>query len=409
MVDERQTQDEQDFNAHHQKIKRGAEQALREKLDPNLEIDGDLVDGGDRYYSQLYKVKTKDGRVFYLKELKKGRSTEPEYMRSDDELEAEVRMTTTLSKPEHGGGTMYTQVVANYEVDGNPVLIYAEYPGGAVKDRLLKRLYFSGDEIAKLVDQVGTAIVRLHFSDTVLQEIIHRDVNPGNVLVDENENFLLHDFSNSYSPNNNVPDTIYMRARGTPRYMPLEAVAGTKNNEKSDLYSFAVMIYEQLTRGHVPYLKRDADGRDGIESGRLRTGDDILEERRQNTHIYISLKERGIQGSDDFNKLIEILDGRLGKALDDTTSLRTNRVDTFKDAVLEILRNPVFVAEYDAVFAAKPSPDMVFVPGTSTSQPRVGEDEGTVLDDPGAVDAEAPKAESRIAKWRKRWFGGGNK
>lgn len=80
--------------------------------------------------------------------------------------------------------------------------------------------------------------------------IIHADLKPSNVLMDENDQPYLNDFYHASNANRTafgagIP-------QGTPRYMSPEQALGKFVNPSSDIYSLGVLMYELVT-GDAPY------------------------------------------------------------------------------------------------------------------------------------------------------------
>lgn len=85
--------------------------------------------------------------------------------------------------------------------------------------------------------------------------LVHRDVKPGNVLVDEDRRVRLMDFGLAKHLAEDVSVTAHGRVVGTYRYMAPEQAMGERVDGRADLYSLGVMLYELLA-GVPPY---DAD------------------------------------------------------------------------------------------------------------------------------------------------------
>ncbi len=140
-----------------------------------------------------------------------------------------------------------------------PVLDYGEANGlvylvmpfmqvGTLRDRML-----SGElrvqEAASIVNQIASALQYAH--DT---GVVHRDVKPSNILIDENGNAWLSDFGFAHISDASLNLT-GSALIGTPAYISPEQINGGKITHLSDQYSLGVVLYH-LSTGRLPY---DAD------------------------------------------------------------------------------------------------------------------------------------------------------
>ncbi|HXE71449.1 MAG TPA: serine/threonine-protein kinase, partial [Candidatus Nitrosotenuis sp.] len=87
------------------------------------------------------------------------------------------------------------------------------------------------------------------------QNVIHRDLKPDNVMVDEQGRVKVMDFGLAKSHDvSRITRT--GSAMGTPAYMPPEQFTGGSPDQRSDQYSLGVVIYEMLT-GRRPFEEED--------------------------------------------------------------------------------------------------------------------------------------------------------
>jgi serine/threonine-protein kinase len=84
------------------------------------------------------------------------------------------------------------------------------------------------------------------------QGMVHRDVKPSNILMNENNDAVLTDFgiARMIESNRLTQEGI---STGTPLYMSPEQTTGQSGDARSDLYSFGVIVYEMLT-GQPPFV-----------------------------------------------------------------------------------------------------------------------------------------------------------
>jgi serine/threonine protein kinase len=135
--------------------------------------------------------------------------------------------------------------------DGRYYIAMEYVPGGSLEDLILRRGPLAPAEAARLASQVAEALHAAH-----RRGIVHRDVKPQNVLIDEAGNAKVADFgialaaSRSYTSGTNL-------LFGTASYMSPEQGMGERVGPESDLYSLGVVLYEMLT-GRVPFAAEGA-------------------------------------------------------------------------------------------------------------------------------------------------------
>ncbi|MFC1936867.1 protein kinase [Chloroflexota bacterium] len=131
------------------------------------------------------------------------------------------------------------------EFQGQPYLVMAYINGGTLGDYILKEKQLHLLEAARMVRQVARALEHAHG-----QEIIHRDIKPNNILLDEPGNVYLADFGLAkmmFEGQLTASGLV-----GTPAYMAPDWSAEGATTQAADIYSLGAMIYEMLS-GEVPY------------------------------------------------------------------------------------------------------------------------------------------------------------
>jgi serine/threonine protein kinase len=132
------------------------------------------------------------------------------------------------------------------QAEGYTYIVMPYIQSGTLTD-LLKGEPLPLARIRQIITQVGEALNYAH-----ARGLIHRDVKPSNVLIDESGNCLLTDFGLARMVEDSVNLTSTGTIMGTPAYMSPEQGSGQKIDARSDIYSLGVVLFEMAT-GRVPY------------------------------------------------------------------------------------------------------------------------------------------------------------
>ena len=121
--------------------------------------------------------------------------------------------------------------------------------GGSLKEKLLlapdNQIPFR--EAVELLLQVSEGVSALHD-----ENIVHRDIKPGNIIFTESGTPKLTDLGLARSLNSDLSLTQTGICLGTPYYMSPEQVRCEEVTKASDIYSLSILAFE-LVMGHRPY------------------------------------------------------------------------------------------------------------------------------------------------------------
>ncbi len=147
------------------------------------------------------------------------------------------------------GGLSHPHIIPIHAVRETGQLLYfvMKFVDGRSIDQLLKDFGpFAPDMVQAILAQVGSALHHAH-----RRQIVHRDVKPANIMLDEEGWAVVTDFGIA-KVESQTELTRTGSAVGTPYYMSPEQCNGRGVGPASDQYSLGVVAYEMLT-GRVPF------------------------------------------------------------------------------------------------------------------------------------------------------------
>jgi serine/threonine protein kinase/tetratricopeptide (TPR) repeat protein len=215
-------------------------------------------------FSQVWKAEDTSGGDLYALKLIAPEVRLPES--TVEMLASEYELTFALSHKNLVKPMLYDTF------EGAPYLLLPLYERGSLADEINRRLkkiregnflhakpfercVFTEDEIAKIIFDIASALSYLHE-----KSVLHNDIKPANILISDDNDFLLTDFG--------ISTRARMTAkRSTMKHSSLDSLDGltiaytapeifSSNphpTQSSDIFSLGVMIYE-LTTGNVPWL-----------------------------------------------------------------------------------------------------------------------------------------------------------
>ena len=142
---------------------------------------------------------------------------------------------------------MHPNIVNVYDVgdeDGMYYIVMELVEGITLKQYIEKKLRLSVKETISIAIQVSMGIESAHNN-----HIIHRDIKPQNIIISKEGKVKVTDFGIARAA---TSDTITSNAMGSVHYTSPEQARGGYSDEKSDIYSLGITMFEMLT-GRVPF------------------------------------------------------------------------------------------------------------------------------------------------------------
>ncbi len=193
---------------------------------------------GEGGMAVVYKAKCRIlNRFVAIKILKPEYSNNSEFM---EKFRREALATATFS---------HSNIVNIYDVgsEGNINYIVMELVNGkTLKEYIRENAPLSMDSTLKISIQIAKALECAHKN-----KIIHRDIKPHNILINEEGVIKVTDFGIAKATSS---DTITHTNKviGSAHYFSPEQAKGKIVDNRTDIYSFGIVIYEMLT-GRVPF------------------------------------------------------------------------------------------------------------------------------------------------------------
>jgi len=160
-----------------------------------------------------------------------------------DQLERfrrEARAAARLSHPNLVG------VIDAGEDEGRPYIVFEYVDGDTLKQRIQADGPLRTDEAVAYAIEIGRGLIAAHG-----RKLVHRDVKPQNVLIDPDGRAKVTDFGIARSLESKGL-TATGRVLGTTDYVSPEQAMGEDVDERSDVYSLGIVLYEMLV-GDVPF------------------------------------------------------------------------------------------------------------------------------------------------------------
>ena len=183
----------------------------------------------------------------------------------------------------------HPNIVEVYDVgeeDGNYYIVMEYIEGKTLKQLLQKRGALTLNEVIDIMTQLTDGLAHAHEA-----YIIHRDIKPQNIMIEDNGLVKITDFGIAMALNS-TQLTQTNSVMGSVHYLPPEQANGKGSTVKSDIYSLGILMYELLT-GSVPFK-----GDTAVEIALKHMKEKIPSIRKQNPTIPQSVENIVLKATD---------------------------------------------------------------------------------------------------------------
>lgn len=202
------------------------------------------------------------GEVFLAEDLRLSRKVALKLLPAEFGTDS-VRVKRFLREAKAAGATAHPNIVSIYDIGKSENIHYiaSEFVEGETLRRRIRRSTLPPIEAVEIALQIAGALASAHSAG-----FIHRDIKPENIMIRPDGFVKVLDFglaaitkpsffqSDSQS-NDSLTislDTLPGTIIGTVNYMSPEQVRGQKVDDRSDLWSLGVVLFEMLA-GHLPF------------------------------------------------------------------------------------------------------------------------------------------------------------
>src|SRR5918999_2839460 len=200
-------------------------------------VDDPLGEGG---MGRVYKAAGPDGEEVALKLVKAELARDKVFRKR---FEREARVAARVHHPH------VVPVLGTGEHGGIPYMAQAFIRGGSLADRIRDEGPLELSAAVALCTAVASGLDALHEAG-----LVHRDVKPGNILLDESHKAYITDFGLMKDRDASIL-TKPGQALGTMDYMAPEQIRGEEVTARTDVYALGCVMVECL-RGTPPFADR---------------------------------------------------------------------------------------------------------------------------------------------------------
>ena len=212
----------------------------------------ELPQSVDRF--QIVRILGKGGMgtVYLARDERLGRPVAVKVLHAED-LATDERRARFMREARTAASIRHSNVGTIYEVgeteEGVPFIVM-EYCEGETLTQRMRRRPLEAAEFMSIARQISAGVVAAHEGG-----VIHRDLKPANIIIEPTGLVKILDFGLAKALQQNLthsPDKTSGMLFGTLHYLSPEQARGQSSDERSDLFSVGVILYQMAT-GQLPF------------------------------------------------------------------------------------------------------------------------------------------------------------
>jgi serine/threonine protein kinase len=295
--------------------------------------------------------------------------------------------------------------VHDFDIDDDTYYMVMEYLVGETLQTRLRRLnsanrYIPIKDVIRVCTQMCDAIGYAH-----KHELIHRDIKPANIMLDLNSDAILMDFGIVKIVGGDY-HTATGATIGTAKYMSPEQIRSEKVDERSDIYSLGVTLYEMIS-GQTPYQADSV-----MTLAMMVLNDPLPDIRKLRSGIpdnLISVSEKALQKDaadrfqtmEDMAAALEKSESSLSSIASVATVVDDNQIDQKKSqTAAENIILPTKEDSKETIPGRAAQPDQVQVPEASLGKTKSSTEASEIapLTEPGPIIPQPTLSDVGIAE-----------
>lgn len=196
---------------------------------------------GEGAFSKVYEGRSKDGKIYAIKDVTKAKLT-----REDDlALRDEIGILRAFTHP---------NIIRLYEVFDEPehyYLVTEMMRGGELFDRIVNKTFYNEKEARDVCKILFEALSYCHKNN-----VAHRDLKPENLLLMSRSNDREIKIADFGFAKRVTSEQCLLTQCGTPGYVAPEILHGVAYGTKADMWSLGVITYI-LLGGYPPFIEQN--------------------------------------------------------------------------------------------------------------------------------------------------------